>query len=481
MKTSVNLLDILQEHKDHHGVTLQDHLIGLLDSIIKEKKEKELFDKFETISSFTKANKLHYSAPRLDREVNRPIKVKTELTEWEDDTLEMIGKTTFNLTKSNQLGAVQNYFDDSRVLAAAGLSLGEEESYLISKSLVKLAEKTQAKTLRFWGKIFGTQADYYVAEGRVSDEFADDVPDKTYEPAGQGVNRMTYWVTNSVLEDWKQLPLISPKQVEAARSIKHYFTGNLNEKLMTYPAFPGLEKHYLKAQIARITHSTELAPKGLYKLNDEKEDDPELYFEEEYKYPAWEEVANPESWVHMHQILLKAGRVTHLKPEAVNPDDDPEDLLQKLQENDPTVDRLRDIGQDLFEPEKEDQGDEPAKAWITRTYGETQVYNTLARPGVDEEQTSFAVVAHKSTVWPGACLVASAEKHVNIYFGYGHKKRDPAFIPIHPDLVWEDPDDLIEYPEPNPKNPPPIDQPNPDDGQNPDGDADADADADGDY
>lgn len=61
----------------------------------------------------------------------------------------------------------------------------------------KLAEKTKASNLRFWGKIFGTQADYYVAEGRVSDEFADAIPDKTYEPAGVGVNRMTYWVTNS--------------------------------------------------------------------------------------------------------------------------------------------------------------------------------------------------------------------------------------------------------------------------------------------
>lgn len=43
-----------------------------------------------------------------------------------------------------------------------------------------------------------------------------------------------------------QLPLVSPAQIEAARNIKHYFTGNLNEKLATYPPFPGLEKHYVK-------------------------------------------------------------------------------------------------------------------------------------------------------------------------------------------------------------------------------------------
>ena len=63
----------------------------------------------------------------------------------------------------------------------------------------------------------------------------------------------------------------------------------------------------------------------------------------------------------------------------------------------------------MFDPEKEDQGDEPAKAWISRVYGEPQIYTTLAKPGADEEQTSFAVVAWKSTVWPGAMLVASVK------------------------------------------------------------------------
>lgn len=63
----------------------------------------------------------------------------------------------------------------------------------------------------------------------------------------------------------------------------------------------------------------------------------------------------------------------------------------------------------MYEPEKEDQGDEPAKAWNMRIYGDPQIYTTLARPGVEEEQTSFAVVAFKSTVWPGAQLVASVK------------------------------------------------------------------------
>lgn len=47
------------------------------------------------------------------------------------------------------------------------------------------------------------------------------------------------------------------------------FTGNLNQQIFTYPAFNGLESHYLKAQITRMTHSLELSPKGIFKVNDD--------------------------------------------------------------------------------------------------------------------------------------------------------------------------------------------------------------------
>jgi len=50
----------------------------------------------------------------------------------------------------------------------------------------------------------------------------------------------------------------------ASRRLKHIFTGNPNAPVNQYPKFPGLEKHLLKAQIVRITHNCEIAPKGLY-------------------------------------------------------------------------------------------------------------------------------------------------------------------------------------------------------------------------
>ncbi len=48
-------------------------------------------------------------------------------------------------------------------------------------------------------------------------------------------------------------------------------------------SFHGKEKHLLKCVIARITHSCELAPKGLYKTNEENAT--VIEYEEEFKVP----------------------------------------------------------------------------------------------------------------------------------------------------------------------------------------------------
>jgi len=76
------------------------------------------------------------------------------------------------------------------------------------------------------------------------------------------------------------------------------FTGNLNATINSYPPFPGKEKHLLKTQIARITHSTVISPRGLYKTNDENAKI--IEFEEEFKLPEFAELQNLENWVHLY-------------------------------------------------------------------------------------------------------------------------------------------------------------------------------------
>ena len=51
------------------------------------------------------------------------------------------------------------------MLEWAGVNFGEDYNYLIQKSLKRLAQMSGAKTLKFFGKIFGRQQDYWIAQG----------------------------------------------------------------------------------------------------------------------------------------------------------------------------------------------------------------------------------------------------------------------------------------------------------------------------
>ena len=78
---------------------------------------------------------------------------------------------------------------------------------------------------------------------------------------------------------WIPLPDVTPRQIEVARSIRRFFTGNLDAPVPCHPAFPGLEKEYLRAQICRISAGTALAPRTLYKIEGAEEPDLDgLYF-----------------------------------------------------------------------------------------------------------------------------------------------------------------------------------------------------------
>lgn len=66
------------------------------------------------------------------------------------------------------------------------------------------------------------------------------------EKVGEGVNSYFFWVCNNPLAPvWTCLPEITPEHVNTARRIKKLFTGNLEEKIYSVPAFQGTEKHYV--------------------------------------------------------------------------------------------------------------------------------------------------------------------------------------------------------------------------------------------
>jgi hypothetical protein len=67
---------------------------------------------------------------------------------------------------------------------------------------------------------------------------------------------------------WIRLPIVTPAQISQARRIKVFFTGDLTREIKSYPAYPGTEKNYLRAQIARISATTHVSPAGKFKFSD---------------------------------------------------------------------------------------------------------------------------------------------------------------------------------------------------------------------
>ena len=149
-------------------------------------------------------------------------------------------------------------------------------------------------------------------------------------------------MTTNLLDDWIQLPDAKPNHVEAAKQIKYILTGNLNANIDSNPPFPGKERHFLRAQIARITHSTSIIPKGLLEMDEETNKEK---FAEEFAVPSTEELKSLETWCHTHANLLKSGRVTHAEPEGLG-DEEKDEYMGKLAETDPIIDRFRTLNED---------------------------------------------------------------------------------------------------------------------------------------
>ena len=62
-------------------------------------------------------------------------------------------------------------------------------------------------------------------------------------------------------------------------------TGDLNASIDTNPPFPGKERHFLRAQLARIFAATQIAPKDLFVIDEETN---QMKFAEDFPFPSTE-------------------------------------------------------------------------------------------------------------------------------------------------------------------------------------------------
>lgn len=463
---------------DTSGSSLHQHLCAIIGKMVDEEPVDALAI-LETMSRYLKESGFKGAGAPDSKEhlVIDPVtqaakelwcKEIVALTKAPAAGLPNIGLQLNGMPKA--LCALDNFMESAAMFKWAGISFGQQATYQIHLSLRGLAASTpRLKKLRFWGKLLGIGDDYFVAEGEMDDVGESEPP---VEARGTGANTYTYWVSPGGNAPWTELPLVRPEHIVTARKVRHMLTGDLEADVLTMPWFPGKEKHFLRAQIARISASTCLAVEGF--LVEEPAESGILIESPDAlaNFPPQADLATQEKWQHCQKYLHLNGATSWPDPDSLPDGSEERKVLENLIEGDPKKEMLLPIAQD--KPDVEEGG---CKDWSIQQYGDKGQYK------MGEDTKSYLCTVVRSKRWPGAITVAQGSKFANLYVGYGFKccrhhkggalgsgEEELRAIPmasnaypyssaneknpLAPADIMDEPDDFKEEDEPNPAEEP---------------------------
>ncbi|GAB5358577.1 hypothetical protein AAMO2058_000470300 [Amorphochlora amoebiformis] len=509
---------------DGRGQTLRDHLARLVIAL-KDKDEKKTKSEIEKISISLKETTFTLPVPKEIPSVMREEGVQTiiknlsklvtlckvppstplppppeekevkNLEEGEDELPPTIEHYPWR--NGDTQASTQDIEGDSTFLSWAGVSLGSDTTAMLALSVRELSVKKQTKQARFFGKIIGLKADYYIVEAacpqslidsdqaRVAAEAKAAKQNKTTyaeldhsEPWGVGVNQLIYFATNSptaTAEEWTMLPRVQPLWIRTARETRRFFTGNLSARVGGYPYFPWGEAALLRARIALIAHSCSLAPAGYFVPDDEVEEGVGAimynaeYVEEEVKKAEdlWipnddkndpanlvpDVMASAANWTHILPFIRmgsdikgvnNGGRVTAWTPVENDEDEDQQEQTEDVGEQYNPEDDEEEVPEEILRTLEEDKSDftylvneegDPLPPWK---------FEVCTAMGKFPTKVPNAVIAAHSLVWPGAVCISNGTQFCNIYVGNG-QPRLPTFYstPAPPVILdeWKDPNE----------------------------------------
>lgn len=360
---------------------LYEHITEVLTRVIQESPDDPV-DVFEELSAAVKADRFVPSDAegKLADQGAASSSTVVASREFAEGVSRLIGSADEPLTASD--GVAQDVLDESAVWAWAGVSFTKDEVYALFLSMTRHSSETGAQGLRFWGKVLGIKADYYVLEG-VDPE------------AGESdeANALTYWVSTNIYSEWTRLPNFNGSHVTTARAIRRFFTGDLEAEVSSYPPFEGSEKHHLRTVIALINADCALSPKGVWENDEETgskkkvEDAPETSVDDLSSIAGWERVAMP------------------FNGEGV--------IAPQLVEDEPNADRVPMVR--AIETEKE--------------------FSCRVLPGLAKSNDK-ALAMIRSNVWSGAVSIGfRSGRSVSIYCGHGLKTAETMYTPPPPPVL----------------------------------------------
>jgi hypothetical protein len=166
MKSDVYGLLHQIKSKDGHN-TLYEHLQKLYETKVDLNDEHKFLDLLEDISLRIKTNGTYF------QEDNARESLFKYLQEFEKNSKKkktLLGPLVKIIPDSDpevitQVNFVPEYHNIFQSLEWVGISIGEKESYLLTNSLRSLVmNKSLPSGVSFWGKIYGREKDYYIAE-----------------------------------------------------------------------------------------------------------------------------------------------------------------------------------------------------------------------------------------------------------------------------------------------------------------------------
>ncbi|KAJ3302502.1 Radial spoke head protein 4 A [Kappamyces sp. JEL0829] len=432
-----------------HSVSMYNHLTKVIMHAL-ESKNANIVDNFEKLSLAVKNGQFATKpSPHSVKEIE-PKHIQSahaaerlaQLKVW--NTVSDLQRTSEESNDADP-GEIPDMMDLANLWEWAGVSFGKEDTFLLFLSIKKLVDAKQLKSVRLWGKIYGRDANYIVAEGELK-EGVEDVEDavvnavepeplsesqkakdekkveeakeatasnipvpeiKRFAPlakeARTGVNKYIYYVCHTVGGPWVRLPDVIPERLQESRKIRKYFTGHLNAKISSYPAFAGNEAQYLRCQIARISSNTVVSPKGYYMVDPDAEESEEG---NEYEGMANDQLANITNWVHHIPYILPQGKVVWEAPKQIKEEKEEKEEDEEEPEEEAPVDP--ETGPLPLTAISSDEEHGNVQAWSSRLCSKLS-------------PLKFSPVTLRSNRWPGAIVLAYADKFANIYVGDGLK------------------------------------------------------------
>ena len=468
---SIKPLDF-DEFDSDMNQNLYTHIKDLLKTKYAMNDNEKFNDLFEDISVRLKSLGYYLkddddlSSDYIQKLLKEPQIVQTILNQFNKEKLLMKPPSKAEEGSEPQpitnINFIPDYYELFQKFGSIGINFSKKELLLLNKSLTKLATVLTNGNLTFFGKIFGSEKDYYIVQSTEIDPPENFNYDNDMEKRKEdGVNKNVFYVTNDLSEKWLELPDVKPSQIRASRLIKYTLTGNLENPIYSNPTFIGTEKHFLRCIIARIYHGAKLMPSiNHYTIEDQENPFKPLTPAEKPKQLKYHDLLKKENWIHFPPGILNCGRVSHMTeepPEGV----DPEEFKKQVIAKDPFDKRMQKISEDkkIFINQKL-----RINAWRIDSGYENNIYINPYIKLLDETQpdfdpneqkdnmANFLVICIRSLRWPGAVNIWSGKETYFFYFGNGQKYlevNDKPYVFKDFPKIPVDRQDKVDQPEPH--------------------------------